>query len=352
MPERVQILQYHVLKDKLLVWLVSRDEFEPRAVGVAAAALAGKVKAYRELLKSEDERSLDAAAKELYELLVGPLGHLLDADKQLCIVADKSLHGLPFASLVSPASGRYLAEERTLLRAPGASVFVVASEAAGLKMGGAGETLLSVGNPDFDREKFRGLPPLPSAAREAREVAALYGARPLLGERAGEEEVTRGILEADVIQLASHYVVDPGSPLHSRLLLARDRRQAATGEASDGELQVFEVYRMSLPRARLVVLSACQTEGERVYGGEGAVGIARPFIAAGAPLVVASLWPVESGPTADLMVSFHRHRTRDRLHTAEAFRRAQLDMLSSPDPRNRRPANWAAFTLIGGYAEF
>jgi CHAT domain-containing protein len=159
----------------------------------------------------------------------------------------------------------------------------------------------------------------------------------------------------------------------SRLLLAREGTQPARGDAqgardnsqpthgdapgprdsaSDGELQAFEVYRMKLPRARLVVLSACQTGPERVYRGEGAVGIARPFIAAGAPLVVATLWPVESDATAELMVNFHRHRKLDGLPTAEALRRAQLDMLSSPDPRNTQPVNWAAFTVIGGHADF
>jgi CHAT domain-containing protein/tetratricopeptide (TPR) repeat protein len=354
MPERAQILQYHVLDDKLLVWLVSRGRVESREVNVKRGELEGKVKAYVKLVRDGgDEAATDAAARGLYELLVAPVESALAADKQLCVVADKALHNLPFASLVSPASGRYLVEERTLVHAPSASVFVVVSEAAREKPRGAAETLLAVGNPDFDRDGFEGLQPLPSAEREAVEVAALYGARPLLGARAAEGEVTRAMREAEVIQLASHYVIDAGTPMRSRLLLAHAGRAAAAGgDAGDGVLQAFEVYKLKLPRARLVVLSACQTGGDRVYRGEGAVGIARPFIAAGAPLVVASLWLAESGPTSDLMVGFHRRRKLDGLPTAEAFRRAQLDMLSSPDLRNRQPRYWAAFTITGGYADF
>lgn len=354
MPERAQILQYHVLEDRLLVWLVSRERVESRAVPVRRTELEAKVKAFVKLVSEGGaEAATTAAARELYGLLVAPVESALRADAQLCVVADKSLHNLPFAALVSPATGRYLVEEHTLLNAPSASVFVVVSEAARAKPRGMGETLLSVGDPDFDREKFRDLPALPSAEREAREVAALYGARPLLGARAAEEEVTRGMREAEVIQLASHYVIDAGTPMRSRLLLARAGHAAAgEGEADDGVLQAFEVYRLKLPRARLVVLSACRTGGDRVYRGEGAVGIARPFIAAGVPLVVASLWPAESGPTSDLMIGFHRHRKLDGLPTAEAFRRAQLDMLSGADPRNRLPKHWAAFTITGGYADF
>lgn len=352
MPERAQILQYHVLDDKLLVWLVSRGRVEARAVPVRRAELENKVKAYRKLvLDAADEAATKTAAQELYGLLVAPVEAALAADGQLCVVPDKTLHLLPFASLVSPASGRYLFEEHTLVHAPSASVFVVVSEAARRKPRGTAETLLAVGDPDFDRDKFQDLPPLPWAEREARDVAALYNAHPLLGARAAEREVTRGMHDAEVIQLASHYVTDARTPMRSRLLLARGGQQAA-GTADDGVLQAIEVYKLKLPRARLVVLSACQTGGDRVYRGEGAVGIARPFIAAGAPLVVASLWPAESGPTSDLMVSFHRHRKLDALPTAEAFRRAQLDMLTGSDPRDRLPKYWAAFTITGGYAEF
>lgn len=354
MPERAQIVQYHVLEDKVLVWLVSRGAFESRDVPVRRGDLETKVRAYVKLVREGgDEAATAAAAKELYNLLVAPIESLLAPDAQLCVVADKVLHNLPFAALVSPATGRYVVEEHTLVHAPSASVFVVVSEAAREKPRPARETLLIAGNPDFDRGQFGDLPALPSAEREAREIADLYGARPLLGAHASEEEVTRGMRDAEVIQLASHYVIDAGTPMRSRLLLAHASQPDATvGEAGDGVLQAFEVYRLKLPRARLVVLSACQTVGDRVYRGEGAVGIARPFIAAGAPLVVASLWPAESGPTADLFIGFHRHRKLDGLPTAEAFRRAQLDLIRGPDPRNRQPRHWAAFTLTGGYADF
>lgn len=109
---------------------------------------------------------------------------------------------------------------------------------------------------------------------------------------------------------------------------------------------------MKLPHARLVVLSACQTGIERQYKGEGAVSIARPFLVAGVPLVVASLWPVDSEATEKLMVSFHQHRTRDQLTTATALRRAQQEMIAGADTRYREPYYWAAFTAIGGYTSY
>jgi CHAT domain-containing protein len=109
---------------------------------------------------------------------------------------------------------------------------------------------------------------------------------------------------------------------------------------------------MNLSRLRLVVLSACQTGIERYYKGEGAIGLARPFQAAGIPLVVASLWPVESYPTKELMIAFHKHRKGDRLSTAQALRQSQIDMIRSGSFEFRKPYNWAAYTVIGGHANF
>jgi CHAT domain-containing protein len=109
---------------------------------------------------------------------------------------------------------------------------------------------------------------------------------------------------------------------------------------------------MKLPRTRLVVLSACQSGIEYAYRGEGAIGFARPFLATGVPLVIASLWPVDSETTADLMISFHKFRTEQKLPTVEALRSAQLAYLHNSQHDSERSFSWAAFTTIGGYAVF
>jgi CHAT domain-containing protein len=157
---------------------------------------------------------------------------------------------------------------------------------------------------------------------------------------------------AEVIQFSTHYVVDEKSPLLSKLLLAREPQLAET-QSEDGFLDASEIYDMRLARTRLVVLSACQTGIERSYQGEGAISIARPFLKAGVPLVIASLWPVDSDSTSELMVSFHKHRKQDEaLSTAEALRRAEREMLAGATVRYRHPYYWAAFATIGGYARF
>jgi CHAT domain-containing protein len=100
------------------------------------------------------------------------------------------------------------------------------------------------------------------------------------------------------------------------------------------------------------VLSACQTEIERYDNGEGMIGIARTFLAAGAPLIVASQWPVDSDATAELMIRFHRLRKLEGLSTTEALRRSQQEMVTGANERHRNPYYWAAFLPVGGHVHY
>lgn len=356
MPESAQILQYAVLDDKLLIWVITRSGISTEEVRIGARELEEKVRAYLRTVNrasafeaSQSER----AARELYQILISPVEPRLDKARLLCVVPDKILHHLPFGALVSVSVGRYLVEDFRLATAASASVFVECSEEAARKTGLSEETLLSVGDPNFDRAAFASLPPLPSARAEAKAITAYYKPSSLLlGDDAREETVKSKVVKANVANFALHYVVDEQSSINSGMVLAGERRGHEQGDGEDGVWRVYEIYRMRLPQTRLVVLSACQTGVEQQYRGEGAISAARPFIAAGVPVVVASLWAVDSDSTARLIVNFHKHRTRDRLPTAEALRRAQLELIKGEDEHYRQPHYWAAFAAIGGYTEF
>lgn len=356
MPERAQIVQYAVLEDRLLIWVVTRTSISTREANLGSRALGERVGQYLRAVGGPSngmEAEAERGAKELYGILIAPVETLLDKDKLLCLIPDKFLHSLPFNALISEATGRYLVEDFRLVLSASSTVFVICSEQAGQLARGGEERLLSVGDPAFDGEAFPTLRRLPSAGREAEAVAAFYKQhRLLLWDDAREQTVRDEIVRSDVAHFALHYLVDERSNLLSKIVLAAAPGEGAGGRGDEGVWQVHEIYKLRLPRTRLVVLSACQTGGEQQYGGEGAMNVARPFIAAGVPVVVASLWPVESQSAERLMVSFHRQRTRDRLSTAEALRRAQLEMLRGDDTRYRHPYYWATFNAIGGYTEY
>jgi CHAT domain-containing protein len=354
LPVNGQIIQYDVLTDKLMIWVITRDQFSPIEQKIAQRDLEKRVADYIRVVGNQyDEDTVESAAKDLFEILIKPAESLLDKNKQVYLVPDKFLNALPFGTLISPASGKFLVEDYLLEVSPSSSLLVILSEGAGKKEGRRDERLLSVGNPRFDRDQFPTLSDLPSAGREAEQVAAYYESPRVLTESAATlSEISSEMPGSDVIHFAVHAVADEQAPLHSRLVLARDKAGSDGHSDSDGSLQASAIYRLKLPRTRLAVLSACQTGAERYYGGEGMISLARPFLAAGVPLVVVSLWPVDSNSTAELMISFHRHRKQENLSSAEALRRAQLDMIKRPEQQFREPYAWGAFVAIGGSTSF
>lgn len=351
MPERSQLLQYAVLGDKLITWVVTSGGVKSRAQAISADELGRRITAYLRQVAEPGGAETHDSAKELYAILISPVEQWLDESGQLCIVPDKMLSHLPFGALISPETGRFMVERYSFVISPSASIFIVCTDEARLRGPLRGGGMLSVGNPSFSRQRFPQLPDLPSAHREAKRVASYYDSAPLVGASAREGRVRSGMAGAEVIHFASHYVVDERSPLLSKLMLADAGAETSPAGNSDGMLQAYEVYGMKLPRTRLVVLSACQTGVEQTLRGEGALGMARAFLSTGVPLVVASLWPVESDATAELMIKFHSYRRRDGLTSVEALRKAQQEMIRDPDAAKHRPYAWASFVAFGGYEE-
>lgn len=335
LPEQVQVVQYAVLPEKLAIWIVSKTRFDLLEKQVTSAELEKKIEDYQGLIisrASADE--IKRAAQDLYELLI-PSD--LAVEKQLCFVPDKSLHRLAYATLVSP-DGNYLLQSYALFYSPSASVLVLASENA-RRRENRDENLLSVGNPDFDREENPNLPDLKDAEIEARTITTAYQkSQELVGSEATKETFLRSMGQVEVIHFAGHFFANQQSPGNSKLLFA------------NGELRTSELGAYKLLLSKLVVLSACETGFELYNKSEGAIGIARTWLALGAPVVVASQWKVASEPTKDLMIAFHRNRKVKRMSSAESLRQAQLELLSKDE--TKMPSYWAAFSLFGGYANY
>ena len=117
---------------------------------------------------------------------------------------------------------------------------------------------------------------LPSAAKEARNVAALYSSKNVLVDVSADiAEITRGMEQAkyNPFRLAfGNQRVEPNEYL--KPLLGVRSKTAGKSYESNGALQAADIYKMSLVSAQLVVLSACQTGIESTYRGEGAISLA------------------------------------------------------------------------------
>lgn len=351
MPAQSQVLQYAVLDDRILIWLFSRNDVFFTSASVDKKDLEDKVTRYLGSLETADgegRETSDAISRELYSLLIGPVAHKLEAGKQICVIPQKSLLRLPFAALLDN-NGEPFLKSFELTYSPSANVFLLFSDVSRGKAKISDERLLAVGNPAFDKQEFPKLRDLKDAAHEVKKIVPYYARRPIVltNENATKAAFNQHMRDAEVIHFAGHYVVRPGEPLDSGMLLAK-----ADGDPTDGIMTNRELTRLQLPRAKLVILAGCETGGEEYYNGEGVIGLSRTFLAAGVPLVVASQWPVESSGTMSLMKKFHFYRRVEKLSTAAALRKAQLDLFAEPNGQYRSPYYWGAFAVFGGYAEF
>ena len=96
-----------------------------------------------------------------------------------------------------------------------------------------------------------------------------------------------------------------------------------------------------------MVLAGCRTAAGAISSTEGALSLGRPFLAAGVPSVVASLWDIDDAVSRRFFVTFHR-ALRVLGEPLLALQQAQISLLRDGDPSYARPASWAAFVCMGG----
>jgi CHAT domain-containing protein len=315
------LVAYFVTETETFAWVVSREDVHMVRLPTGRAELAGKI----EYLRAEiSRRAFDRpTADGLYERLLAPLEPFL-RHRHLVVVPHGPLHTLPFAALWSERQGQYALEKRTLTVVPSGTALRFLGERRTPFSGRA----LVFGNPDGS---------LPSSAAEAQAVAELFRTDPLLGDKAQLGRLRKEAGRADIVHLATHGLFVSNDPLSSYVQLAPSGMK--------GRLQVRDVLALDLAQTDLVVLSACSTGRGQVSESDDVVGLTRAFLAAGAPSVITTLWPVDDEASAALMTSFYRHLLQPGTRAAEALRAAQLEVRGRPEWSS--PYFWAGFILNG-----
>ena len=333
---------------------------------------------------SEADARYQEASARLSEKLLGPVADQL-GKKRLLLVTEGGLQYIPFSVLPAPrhagkqtsdkGRGQPLIIDHEIVNLPSASVLaVLRKELASRKP--AAKPLAVFADPVFSRldprVELKGTRPgspgansedgsptdlveskleiskfgrLRFSREEADGIAALVPQSETL--KATDFAATKeamfnaNLRQYRILHFATHSLLNSRWPELSGVVLSLvDQR----GEPQDGFLRLTEIYNLRL-NADLVVLSGCQTALGKQINGEGLVGLARGFMYAGAPRVIASLWSVDDRATAALMKRFYEAVLTKRLPPAAALRAAQIDLLSEKGWNS--PYYWAAFAIQG-----
>jgi CHAT domain-containing protein/tetratricopeptide (TPR) repeat protein len=352
------LLEFALGEERSVLFEVDRDKvvahpLPPRAALEELARQAARDLARLDLRTRTTRRENTAA---LAAALLGPVAASLGGKKRLVVIADGALHRLPFAALPLP-DGRFLGEGRELAQPASASA-LAAQRARGRRAGAADGLLAIFADPVFEPNDPR-LPPV--AAGGAKDFLPGYGRLP--GSRAEAEAILEAapsgkILAAfgfdakrdrfengeaagyRVLHLATHGVLEAERPELAGILLSQFTPE---GRPHSGLLSLQDLLGLRFG-ADLAVLSGCSTALGEEISGEGLVGLARGFLYAGVPRVLASLWQVEDEATRRLMASFYRAYFAGR-PAAAALAAAQAELRA--DPSYADPYHWGAFVLIG-----
>lgn len=331
------LLEYLVTDSTTLLFVVRSDTMRALDLGVGRQSLASLIEFARGTMGRVSKRSTPAwrgPLRRLYAQLVAPVedSGMLDGVRELVIVPHGELHYLPFAALIrSGQREQFLLERYDVGYAPSATVWLRLAA-----RGSSANTNVLALAPRASA--------LPGSRDEVQAIAALYGrdATVLTDQAASERAFREAASRFGIVHFATYGVLNQHNPLFSFVELNAD-------STDDGRLEVHEVFGMQL-RARLVVLSACQTglaSGlvSDVPAGDDWIGLVRAFLSAGAEHVVATLWAVEDRSTARLMERLHR-KFRAGMSAVAALSAAQRETLRNADTAG--PFYWAGFVAVGG----
>lgn len=302
--------------------------------------------------RNDNSKAYCTSAHYLYKALLQPFTELI-RNKKVFIIPDGKLNYLPFEALLTEmpdTSGLvsfnklpYLIRNHSITYSYSANLLFKSGKQKKL----AKNRLLAFApeyNTDtffFNKEKLV-LIPLPGVQREVNLISREIKAQLFSGDEATEQNFRNESKNHDILHLAMHAFINDSLPAFSRLAFAQN---GETDINNDGWLNTADIYNLDL-KARLTVLSACNTGRGNLKKGEGVMSLARGFLYAGCPSIVMSLWEVEDNAGTEIMRSFYQILKKGR-STDNALRQAKLKYLENANPRLAHPHYWLGYVSIG-----
>jgi len=337
------------------------------------------VKIYLYHLK-ENSDLLENYSQLLYEILLSPVDHLIDKNKDLIIIPNHILSFLPFESL-SDTNGIYLSQKanvkyiqsvKTLSRlkeqdrinknskilAIGGAIYNQDEEYKVEKISQS-NTLINRGNlyselntrsnlGNYYKKIFGNeFPNLPGSYNEVLSIKGIFDKTDLLtGERANEKylkklSTTGELYNYDIIHFATHATVINEFPELSAIVLTQ-----TNNETEDGFLNLGEVANLNI-NADYVTLSACETGLGNISISGGVDGLTQSFFIAGANSITVSLWAIDDEATSVFMDSFYK-KLNIGVPISKSLNMTKIEFLDGKyGEEYKKPYYWAPFVYYG-----
>lgn len=306
-------------------WYITAATFRHLPALLPTAHLRTAVRRFREAIANANVERAHELGAFLGRRLLDPVSDELRQAARLVIIPSAEATGLPFAALRINGDQRYLVEAVTLSLSPSLEFHRRAASRGGRPVAPRRILIaLSEGGRDS-------LPRLPHARDEATSVAALY---PLstVADGASIDGFARSFREADVFHFVGHALLTRGR--FPTLVFGPDTRSDLTPD---------RITDLGAGRLQTVVLAACSSVfidgGSRTV--DALLSTAVPFLAAGVPEVVGTLWDVQDDDAARLSYALHVELSAGS-DAGTAVAGVQRRAIGA----GRSPADWASLQVF------
>ncbi len=294
----------------------------------------------------------------LYKTLIEPIRPFLISDK-IIISPDNILSYIPFETIPTSMNNSgiplyrnlpYLMNDfdifytysATLMAEPGKENFSLSNRS--ISFAPNYSKPIDIQSILMSRQGKKGiLLDLPFARQEAEFVAGITKGKLYEYSDAKESVYKAESGKYDIIHLAMHTLLNDKDPMRSTLIFSPE-----TDSTEDGFLKTYEVYALPL-RAKMVVLSSCNTGTGFLYSGEGILSLARGFIYSGSKSVVMSMWEIEDKSGTEIVRMFYKNLKKGYSKSA-ALRKARIDYLKNANQLRSHPYFWSTLIVYGNNA--
>jgi CHAT domain-containing protein len=181
---------------------------------------------------------------------------------------------------------------------------------------------------------------LPYAREEAEYITRLTGGKLFENNDARESVYKNESGKYDIIHLSMHTLINDKDPMRSTLIFSH-----LNDTTEDGYLKTYEIYGIPL-KAKMVVLSSCNTGSGLLFSGEGILSLARGFIYSGSQSVVMSMWEIEDKSGTEIVEKFYQNLKKGYSKSA-SLKKARIDFLKNADQLRSHPYFWATLVIYG-----
>ena len=312
------VIALNQFEDELAIWVIRRERFD--VVMRPLTRLDTQKLVARQQTEIWQESLQANAGRDLYNEIIRPVSAQLRGASSIVFVPDAAFEHASFAAFYDVTRRRFLVEDVRLSLAPSVDSYVGASRTTAA----TSNTLILGG-------------PVEAANAKARAVAAVYPSSSVVtGTSATGSRLFESAAAHSVVHLAARTSPNQSHPLLSRIWLADE-----PGRRHSGAILGRDIAARQMAQTSLVVID--EVEAANTNRGEGTLGLARAFLAAGVPAVLGTLPGADESATRDLMVGFHR-RMAASMAPADALTEVQRNALQQ---NGGRLGAWTALVIYG-----